>query len=193
MIYCLDVMIKEIYIGHTTNLIQRKNRHKTNCNNNKPTNRKYNYYLYQFIRANGGWDNWSFIVLETASLNNIDDAIRLEHKWFIEKQATLNKQIPQVIENKKEYQKEYLLKNADKFKERQREYYSKNKDKYKEYYEQNKDKINELKKEWRLTNNDKIKVYRRNKYQINKQINKLIKFYIYYHSTCKDCIAYPSK
>jgi hypothetical protein len=65
MIYCLDVMINAVYVGHTTNLKVRKSTHKDRCN--KPNNPKYNLYVYQYIRANGGWDNWDIVVLETAN------------------------------------------------------------------------------------------------------------------------------
>tara|TARA_B110000967_G_scaffold185790_1_gene206374 strand:- start:39 stop:386 length:348 start_codon:yes stop_codon:yes gene_type:complete len=38
----------------------RSIKHKHTCNNSN--SRKYNYKLYQFIRANGGWANWKIIV-----------------------------------------------------------------------------------------------------------------------------------
>ena len=34
-IVCKDQNIKDIYVGHTTNFVQRKHAHKQNCNNNK--------------------------------------------------------------------------------------------------------------------------------------------------------------
>ena len=34
-ICCKDTLITEIYIGHTTNFIQRKNQHKISCNNER--------------------------------------------------------------------------------------------------------------------------------------------------------------
>jgi hypothetical protein len=182
MIYCLDETITAVYVGHTTNLRQRKSKHRSVCNNPKANN--YNYYVYQFIRAHGGWDNWDIIVLETASLNNVDDAIRLEHKWFIEKQATLNRQVPSQttkdyyaknIDKILEQKKEYYSNNADKIKETKTEYYAKNidkiKEKDKEYYAKNIDKILEQKKEYYAKNIDKIK--EKDKEYYAKNIDKI--------------------
>ncbi len=59
-----DLNIKDCYVGHTTNLISRRCEHKSRCNNEK--DKAYNKYLYQFIRANGGWENWSVIEVENA-------------------------------------------------------------------------------------------------------------------------------
>ena len=59
---CKNVDVKEIYIGSTTNFKRRKNAHKTSCNNEK--GKKYNMNVYSFIRENGGWNNWSMILVE---------------------------------------------------------------------------------------------------------------------------------
>ena len=34
-ITCNDVSVKEVYVGHTTNFVQRKHAHKQACNNEK--------------------------------------------------------------------------------------------------------------------------------------------------------------
>ena len=52
---CLDVNVKHIYIGSSTNFKERKKHHKVCCNNEKQ--KTYNSYKYKFIRDNGGWDN----------------------------------------------------------------------------------------------------------------------------------------
>jgi hypothetical protein len=88
MLCCKDPTITDVYVGHTTNLTKRKSGHKNKCNN--PTDKSYNVYVYQFIRENGGWNNWEMIVLETKSCIDGDDARRLERKWFEEKKASLN-------------------------------------------------------------------------------------------------------
>ena len=56
---CKDVNIKEIYVGSSTNYKQRKQSHKSDCTNEN--SKRYNSCAYQFIRDNGGWDNWSMI------------------------------------------------------------------------------------------------------------------------------------
>ena len=49
-----DTEDQNIYVGHTTNWIQRKCIHSTACNN--PKNVAYNQKKYIYIRENGGWD-----------------------------------------------------------------------------------------------------------------------------------------
>jgi hypothetical protein len=58
---CLDVNVKDIYIGSSTNFKERRKGHKKRCNNEKQ--KSYNIYVYKFIRDNGGWDNWTMIEL----------------------------------------------------------------------------------------------------------------------------------
>ena len=57
-----DVDIKECYIGHTTNFNKRKCAHKYDCININSKN--YNFNMYQFIRQNGGFNNWLIIKVE---------------------------------------------------------------------------------------------------------------------------------
>ena len=65
--------------------------------------------------------------------------------------------------DRKEYMKEYRLRNKDKIKERTREYNKRNRDKIREYkkeydkayHEKNRDKIREYKKEYSQTENGK--------------------------------------
>ena len=55
-ITCDDSNISDLYVGHTTNFVQRKHAHKQSCINEKSPN--YKYKLYEVIRNNGGWENW---------------------------------------------------------------------------------------------------------------------------------------
>mgnify|MGYP005988400655 CR=1 FL=1 len=87
-IYCKDSVIDDLYIGHTTNFVQRKYAHKQGCKNNKSSN--YNCKLYKTIRDNMGWDNWS---MEIIAFHNCDDlyaAKKLEQSYFEDYKATLN-------------------------------------------------------------------------------------------------------
>ena len=52
-ITCKDPNITDVYVGHTTNFVQRKHAHKQSCINNKSSNHKCK--LYEVIRNNGGW------------------------------------------------------------------------------------------------------------------------------------------
>ncbi len=51
-----DLNITECYGGHTTDFKSRRGNHKTRCNNEN--DKRYNNKLYQFIRNNGGWNNF---------------------------------------------------------------------------------------------------------------------------------------
>ena len=91
-IYCLDPSINDMYIGHTTNFVQRKHAHKQGCKNAKSSN--YTCKLYNFIRANKGWDNWN---MEIIAFHNCEDhysARKIEQKYFEEYNATLNSIAP---------------------------------------------------------------------------------------------------
>ena len=135
-IVCNDLNIADKYIGHTTNFKSRKNQHKNCCNNESQT--KYSLKVYQFIRDNGGWNNWTMIKIEDYPCNSLLDATKRERELLEELKANLNNNIP--TRTKKEYYQdnsEYFsllnrdrrLNNLDKFKEKDKNYYNNNKDK----------------------------------------------------------------
>jgi hypothetical protein len=117
-IYCLDPSVNDMYIGHTTNFVQRKHAHKQGCINEKYSN--YTCKLYNFIRANKGWDNWN---MEIIAFHNCEDhysARKIEQKYFEEYNATLNSIAPlpppkkkPVLEPKKEKEKISNNKNTN--------------------------------------------------------------------------------
>ena len=79
-IVCNDLNITDVYVGHTTNFINRKARHKTNCNN--INGKAYNFKIYNTIRNNGGWLNWSMIEIENYLCNDINEACARERYWY---------------------------------------------------------------------------------------------------------------
>jgi hypothetical protein len=87
-ICCKDKTVKELYVGHTTNFVKRKNMHKAACNNE--TNPQYNSLLYKKIRENGGWDNWEMIEIEICSCENSTEARIKEQYYYEELKAKLN-------------------------------------------------------------------------------------------------------
>jgi hypothetical protein len=89
---CKDPTILDCYVGHTTNHNTRKANHKTCCINEH--SKHYNLYVYQFIRNNGGWNNWEMIIIECIPCMNSIEAHAIERQWLEILQATLNKQIP---------------------------------------------------------------------------------------------------
>lgn len=59
---CFDLGISESYVGSTVNPTSRKSHHHDCCINEKSP--AYNRKLYNFIRDNGGWQNWELVILE---------------------------------------------------------------------------------------------------------------------------------
>ena len=189
-IVCNDLNITECYVGHTTNFIKRKNLHKSDCTNNN--SKSYNLKIYQFIRANSGWDNFSMLEIEKYPCNDINEATARERHWYEQLNAILNTQIPsrtkreyikeyyetnkeQILEKAKEYREtnkeqilEYRETNKQHFVEYQKEYYETNKEQFlekaKEYYETNKKQILQQKKEYRETNREQINEKQKQKF-----------------------------
>jgi len=87
-IYCIDPSINDLYIGHTTNFVQRKHAHKQGCNNVKSAN--YKCKLYQVMRENNGWDNWKMDIIAFHECDNLLGAKIQEQKYYEEYKATLN-------------------------------------------------------------------------------------------------------
>ena len=180
-IVCKDVNITQRYVGSTTNLIQRRGAHKTNCNNEKGKN--YSMYVYQFIRENGGFEKWDVVLIEQVIDCQDKQNLHKRERYYIEeKKAELNKQIP--LRTLKEYRKEnkdkltkqkkeYRENNKDEIAKRWKIYTEKNKDKIaeqkKEYYEENKEKTIEKVKEYREKNKEKLNERRRINYANNKK------------------------
>ena len=139
-IVCKDLDITDMYIGHTTDFASRKSRHKQFCTKNL-NETKYNFYVYRFIRENGGWGNWDMILIETRNCENKLDALRTERDFIERLGSTLNRSIPTRTEQ-----------------ERKRVYYEKNKDRIREwhkaYREEYKEIVNEKHKQYRLINKD---------------------------------------
>ena len=87
-ISCKDQVITDVYVGHTTNFIQRKHAHKQGCINVKSTN--YKCKLYEVIRNNGGWANWQMNIVNFYNCNNHYEARQKEQEYFVSLNATLN-------------------------------------------------------------------------------------------------------
>ena len=75
LIYCKDLDIKEIYVGHSKNLHKRKISHLNRCMNSNDIG--YNFKVYKFIRENGGFDNFEFTILE-------EDCEKIREKYWYE-------------------------------------------------------------------------------------------------------------
>ena len=150
---CNDLSVTDLYVGSTTDFTKRKCKHKSDCKSS-------HFKVYEMIRANGGWENWSMIEIEKYPCKDNNEARARERHWYEELHATLNMVMP--IRSQKEYReanreeiveyrKEYKEKNKEKISEQSKEYREKNREsiaeKQREYDEKNKEKKSEYNKE----------------------------------------------
>jgi hypothetical protein len=87
-ITCKDSIVNDVYVGHTTNFVQRKHSHKQSCINDKSPN--HNCKLYEVIRNNGGWNNWKMEIINFFNCQDHYEARQKEQEYFISLNATLN-------------------------------------------------------------------------------------------------------
>jgi hypothetical protein len=141
--------MENIYIGSTKDLHRRKMRHKRDCNNETT----YNLKVYQYIRENGGMENFKFIILEECEVEKLK---RLEQSYMDVYKPTLNMCYANGwdIERYREYAKEYRQVNKEHIKEIAKEWREKNKEHLKEYHQKNREHKME---------------YLKNYYEINKE------------------------
>ena len=85
--------IPDSYISYTTNLTQRKYKHKR-----ETLDLSYQTKLYQCIRKNGGWTNWKCTILEECSCFNENDAKERVNSYISKMKPTLNDDNSTVID-----------------------------------------------------------------------------------------------
>jgi len=116
----------DFYIGSTFDFKDRQRCHKTRCTN--PNSTHYNLPVYQFIRNNGGYDSWSYEILQ--QFNNdlkVKDELHYIERSYIELlHPSLNYSIPTRT---------------------RKEYYQDNKEHFKQYRQDNKEAIKQYKNE----------------------------------------------
>jgi len=84
-IECIDKSITEFYIGSTgLSIPTRLNTYKTEYN------RGFKKKLYEFMRENGGLDNFELIVIDTIRTFNKDSVTDLEREWQMRLNPELN-------------------------------------------------------------------------------------------------------
>jgi predicted GIY-YIG superfamily endonuclease len=82
-ITCKDPIVTDLYVGHTTNFVQRRDQHKQSSVNSDGK-------LYNFIRNNGGWANWTMEIIHFFNCKNLFEAKTKEQEYFVSLKATLN-------------------------------------------------------------------------------------------------------
>ena len=143
-IVCNDLNIKDLYVGSTTDYYNRKSKHKSNCISENC--KSYNFNVYKYIRATGGWDNWSMIEIEKFPCKDSMEARARERYWCEQFNSTLNSNKPYITDTElkeyfTEYKAEYYQNNKDKILHYQNKYNNNNKDKLLEYRLNNKNKL----------------------------------------------------
>jgi hypothetical protein len=123
---CNDLNVTDCYVGHTTNFVKRKYGHKLNCHTEY--RKHYHLKVYQTIRANGGWENWSMIQIEAYPCNSLQEATARERYYYELLKPTMNHNCPG--RSATESQKEYYKINAETIRAKQAQY-------SKEYYKIN--------------------------------------------------------
>jgi len=167
-----------IYVGSTTNFKNRKYQHKNYCNES-------NFPVYQYIRNNGGWDEWVMIPIEPYPCISKNE-LEIRERYHIDLlKSKLNKYIPtRTI-------KEWIIDNKEHSKEWQVRYYKNNKEqileKNKIYYENNKEQILEQSKQYRKNNKKKIKEDNKKIYKKNKE--KILEKKKIYYEDNKEIIS----
>ena len=157
-IVCRNTDIKDCYVGHTTDFTKRKHQHKRTCYDEKDQIH-YNFYLYQFIRENGGWDNFDMILLDTIDCGNNLRARAIEREFIEAIKPTLNKikRPLRTEEEALEYRKEHYENNKEEIKQQVRQHRIDNpevvKATAKRSREKHKDKVNQRSRGY----NEKIK------------------------------------
>jgi len=177
-IYCKDEVIHDIYIGSTYDINTRMNSHKTSY-------KKKQQKIYKIIRANGGWENWEYTILETLECNAIE-AEKREEYYRKDLEADMNSRKAfitqeELREKTKESNTKYYADNKndpeykEKNKERSKKWRDKNPDRVKENnkkrYENNQEEIKEKSKIWVMKNPEKVKEYKK-KWNENNKFNK---------------------
>lgn len=167
-IVCKNLNITELYVGHTTNFRQRKNDHKSRCNNDNSNN--YNSSVYRCIRENGGFENWDMIVIHRQSCIDINEAKAIERGYIESLFATLNCNIPST------YIQAYRTGNKDDQREYNQSYYARNKEEIlidqAKYYQLNRERILETVKTYAGNNKAKIADFHKGYYERNKEVIK---------------------
>jgi len=147
---CNDLTIKDCYVGHTTNMTKRKYWHKSACTNEK--NKAYNFKIYKIIRENGGWENWTMLLVEKFPCKDNHEACKRERELYEELDAKMNTRRPYLTKEetkdlKQQIDKQYREEHKEELKQNHKLYREEHKEDKKQYdklyREENKEKLKE--------------------------------------------------
>lgn len=119
---CKDINIKQTYGGHTTNIVKRRQLHKSRCNNTNNIDINCKSYLYNFMRENGGWINWSMIWDYDFCCISKREAVKEERKFIEKNKCELNSICAYRTEEEGvEYQQIYYQDNKENLTEKKKQ------------------------------------------------------------------------
>jgi len=141
-IVCNDLSVKDCYVGNTTNMTKRKYSHKSICHNDK--SKHHNRKIYKIIRENGGWENWSMILVEEFPCKDNHEACKRERQLYEQLGAKMNMLRPYIThEEYNQIQKKHYEKHKQKYKQYHEDHKAEIKEKRKKYLEEKKEELNE--------------------------------------------------
>ena len=157
-IVCSDLNVNECYVGHTTDMTKRKYWHKSSCNNEKV--KGYNTKIYKIIRENGGWDNWTMLLVEEFPCKDKYQACKRERELYEELGAKMNMLRPYLTQEErteydKQYNKQYKQEHKEEHKKYHKLYYQDHKEYHKLYYQDHKEQRKEQDKQYREKHKEK--------------------------------------
>jgi len=129
-IVCNNIEVPYIYVGSTKDFTERIRMHKCDSKRKMKAHRK----VYRIIKDHGGWDNFSFVKLETCVCESKAEAVKIEQKYYDElNENKMNTIRPMITseESKKvmaEYSKQYNIDNKISIKEQRTQYQNNNKE-----------------------------------------------------------------
>ena len=172
IIYKIQHLEKDelVYVGSTTNFINRKYKHKSDCKTKQ-------IKVYEMIRENGGWDCFNMIIIKDYPCQTRSQLEQEEDRVMRELNSSLNMvRAYRSAEDKKIYDSENSKKNYIEKYEEKKLYREKNKERIsknnKERYQKNKEYILKSVKEYQEKNREQINKKRR-ELRIEKKINAI--------------------
>jgi len=126
-----------VYVGHTTNMTERKAHHNDSCYTSKDKLYTSNTKLYTTIRANGEWADWKFIIIKNFPCENRreaefeEDIIMMEYNCSINSIRACRSHNQREIDNKQKllyYKKQYREINQESIRNKNMAYVEKKKE-----------------------------------------------------------------
>ena len=102
-LHSLDEDLMEVYIGSTKDIRQRIWNHKYQCKRN------WHLPIYMFINVNGGFDNWTFEILDEIEVDSNEERYKIEREFIKKLPLNLNVELP--TRTDEEYRKDNAEKN----------------------------------------------------------------------------------